>query len=111
MARTSRWAVPLLVLALLGGFAAGIWGTYRMVFPGRGLYRVSGVFQARIGETSILVDHEALPGLMGEMGAMALSADSGDLLDRAALTRGDRLQLTLRQVGDSWRIVDLKKLP
>jgi len=96
---------------LLAGFAAGIWGTYRAVFPGRGLYRVSGIFQARIGDTSILVEHDALPGLMDEMGAMALSVDSKDVLDRARLTRGDHLRLTLRAAGGGWRIVDLEKLP
>ena len=51
MIRSSRWAVPLLFVLLLAGFAAGIWGSFREVYPGKGLFRVTGVFEGRGGDT------------------------------------------------------------
>jgi hypothetical protein len=108
--RTVRWAVPVLFIVLLAAFAAGIWGSYRDSFPAKGLYRVSGVFETRWGETMILVKHEAVPGLMQEMGSMALFAESREILDRAALRPGDRLRFTVRQLPDKLLIVDIQKV-
>lgn len=97
---------------LLVAFAAGIWGNYREAFPGRGLYRVSGVFEARWGETGMLVRHEAVPGVMDEMASMSLSAESKSLLDEAGLRRGDRVRLTIRQITpDAPQVVEIVKLP
>ena len=95
---------------LLAAFAAGIWGSYRDSFPGKGLYRVSGVFETRAGETMILVKHEAVPGLMPEMGSMVLVAASPAMLDRAALRPGDRVRFTVRQLPDRLLIVDVQKM-
>lgn len=96
---------------LLVAFAAGIWGNYRAAFPGRGLYRVTGVFEARWGETMMLVRHEAIPGLMDEMAAMSLVTESRALLDQAALERGDRVRLTIRQTPEALLVVEIQKLP
>ena len=110
MSRTSRWAVPVLFVLLLAGFAAGIWGSYRELFPARGLYRVTGVFEDRWGETMILVKHEAVPGLMEEMDSMAFFAESKELLDRAALHRGDRARFTIRQLPDRLLVIEIQKI-
>jgi hypothetical protein len=60
----------------------------------------------------ILVKHEAVAGLMDEMGSMALFADSRELLDAADLHPGDRLRLTVRQDGPQrLAVVEIKKLP
>src|SRR5712692_11843783 len=69
--RTPRWAAPVLFLLLLAAFAVGIWGSYREAFPGKGLYRITGIFEDRWGDTMILVKHDAVPGLMAEMSNMA----------------------------------------
>ncbi len=95
---------------MLAAFAAGIWGSYRAVFPGKGLYRVTGVFQSRASDTLILVGHEAVPGLMDEMGSMAFFAESRDLLDRAELKPGERVLLTVRQIPDRLLVVDIQKI-
>jgi len=105
-----RWAVPFLFALLLVAFAAGIWGSYRESFPGKGLYRVSGVFETRAGDTLILVKHEAVPGLMQEMGSMALFAESREMLDRAELRPGERVRLTVRQLPDRLLIVEIQKV-
>jgi len=105
-----RWAVPFLFALLLVAFAAGIWGSYRESFPGKGLYRVSGVFETRAGDTLILVKHEAVPGLMQEMGSMALFAESREMLDRAELHPGERVRLTVRQLPDKLLIVEIQKV-
>jgi hypothetical protein len=110
VARTPRWAVPLLFVLLLAGFAAGIWGTWRAVFPGPGLYRVTGVFEARAGETLMLVNHDAAPGLMDEMANMAFHAETKALLDEAALRRGDRVRLTVRRMRDRYLVVEIRKI-
>src|SRR3970282_1892153 len=55
------WKVVALFVVLLLGFALGIWGTYRAVYPEKGVHRLTAVFQARAGETAILVRHEAAP--------------------------------------------------
>ncbi len=96
---------------LLVAFAAGIWGNYREAFPGRGLYRVSGVFEARWGETMMLVRHERVPGLMDEMASMSLVTESKALLDQAALAPGDRVRLTIRQTPQALLVVEIVKLP
>ena len=110
MAGSPRWAVPLLFVLLAASFAAGIWGTWREVFPGQGLHRVTGVFEARAGDTLMLVNHDAAPGLMDEMSKMAFYAESKDLLDRAGLSRGDRVRLTVRQLPDRYLVVEIKKI-
>ena len=108
--RAARWRVPALFVLLLITFGAGIWGTYRAVFPGKGLYRVTGVFESRAGETMILVRHDAVPGLMEEMSAMAFLVESGELLDRAALKPGDRVRFTIRQEPDRLLVVEIRKI-
>ena len=110
MRTARRWAVPFLFALLLVAFAAGIWGSYRESFPGKGLYRVSGVFETRAGDTLILVKHEAVPGLMQEMGSMALFAESREMLDRAELRPGERVRLTVRQLPDRLLIVEIQKV-
>jgi hypothetical protein len=96
---------------LLAAFAAGIWGTYREAFPAKGLYRVTGVFETRAGETMILVRHDAVPGLMPEMRSMVFVAESKDLLDKAALHAGDRVRLTVRQrAPDDLIVLEIRKL-
>ena len=110
MARTRRWVAPALFVLLLAAFAAGIWGMYRANFPGKGLYRASGVYEARYADVMVVVRHEKLPGLMDEMQAMVLEAESRDLLDRAGLRPGDRVRLTIRPEGDRLLLVDIQKI-
>jgi hypothetical protein len=109
--RAPRWAIPLLVGILLAVFAAGIWGSYRAAYPARGLYRVSGVFEARAGDALMIVRHEAVAGLMDEMQSMAFATESPALLDAARLAPGDRVRLTVRQERDRLVVVDIQKLP
>lgn len=101
---------PVFFVALLAAFAAGIWGSYRAVFPAKGLYRVTGIFQSRASDTLILVRHEAVPGLMEEMSSMAFFVESKDLLDRADLRPGDRVRFTIRQVPDRLLVVEIQKI-
>jgi len=110
MSATPRWAVPALFILLALSFAAGIWGTWRDIYPGRGLYRVTGIYEARTGDTLMLVNHDAAPGLMDEMSKMAFYAETKDLLDRAGLSRGDRVRLTVRQLPDRYLVVEIKKI-
>jgi hypothetical protein len=110
LSATPRWIAPLFFIVLLAAFAAGIWGSYRAVFPAKGLYRVSGVFQSREGETMILVRHDAVPGLMEEMNSMVFFVESKDLLDRADLRPGDRVRFTIRQVPDRLLVVEIQKI-
>lgn len=105
------WYVPVLYVVLLLAFAAGIWGSYRAVFPGKGLHRVTGVFVARMGDRMILVRHEAVPGLMEEMQSMLFFVESKELLDRAKLLSGDRVRFTLRQTPERLLIVEIHRLP
>ena len=105
-----RAAVPALFLLLLVGFAVGMWGSYRAAFPGRGLYRVTAVFEARAGDNLMLVRHDVVPGFMGEMPSMAVYAESTELLSGAALERGDRVHLTVRQEGDRVVAVEIQKI-
>jgi hypothetical protein len=91
---------------LLAGFAAGIWGSYRAIFPAKGLHRVTGTFQNRAGDTLILVRHDAVTGLMDEMTSMALFSESREFLDAAELHPGDRIRLTVREVpGERAKLV------
>jgi hypothetical protein len=106
----ARLRVPALFVLLLIAFGAGIWGSYRAVFPGKGLYRVTGVFESRAGETMILVRHDAVPGLMEEMSSMAFFVESRELLDRAALAPGDRVRFTIRQEPDRLLVVEIRKI-
>jgi len=101
----------VLFAVLFTGFAAAIWANYRAIYPARGLYRVSGVVQSRASDTLLLVKHEAVPGLMDEMGSMAFLVESKDVLDRADLHPGDRVRLTVRQAPDTLLVVEIKKLP
>ncbi|HTK92223.1 MAG TPA: hypothetical protein VL948_18480 [Verrucomicrobiae bacterium] len=110
MARARRWVAPLLFAVLLAAFGAGIWGMYRSNFPGQGLYRASGVYEARYGDVMLIVRHEKLPGLMDPMDAMVLEAESKAILDRAQLTRGDRVRLTIRPLGARLVLVDIQKI-
>ena len=98
---------------LLVGFAAGIWGTYRAIFPAKGLHRVTGIFQARAGDTLILVRHDPVAGLMGEMTSMAVFSESREFLDAADLHPGDRIRLTVRQAPsdrDKLVVVEIVKI-
>jgi len=110
VSQAPRWVTPALFIVLLAGFAAGIWGSYRELFPGKGLYRITGVFDKRWGETMILVKHDAVAGLMEEMSAMAFLVESKELLDRAALHPGDRVRFTVRQLPDKLLVVEIRKI-
>ena len=110
MPRFRRWPAPLLFVLLLAGFAAGIWGSYREVYPGRGLFRLTGTFEGRGSDTLILVTHEAAPGVMDEMSRMAFFAQTKKMLDEAGLRRGDRVRLTVRQLPDRYLVVEIRKI-
>lgn len=101
----------MLFVVLLATFAAGIWSTYRANFPGKGLYRATGIYEGRSGETMILVKHDAVSGLMEEMNAMAFSVESSALLDRAALRPGDHIRFTIHQRPDKLVVVEIQKMP
>jgi len=58
-----------------------------------------------------LVSHDAVPGLMDEMGNMAFLAESNALLDAAALRPGDRVRLTVREQPSALLVVGIQKLP
>ena len=106
------WKVVALFVVLLLGFALGIWGTYRAVYPEKGVHRLTAVFQSRAGDTAILVGHEAAPALaMGEMELMAFDLESKTLLDQAGLKPGDRVRLTIRQTPDRLLVVRIDRLP
>ena len=105
------WKVVALFVILLLGFALGIWGTYRAVYPEKGVHRLIAIFQARAGETAILVGHEAAPALaMGSMELMAFDVESKALLDQAGLKAGDRVRLTIRQTPDRLLVIKIDKL-
>ena len=105
------WKVVALFVVLLLGFALGIWGTYRAVYPEKGVHRLTAVFQSRVGEASLLVGHEAIPALsMGSMELMAFDVESKTLLDQAGLKPGDRVRLTLRQTSDRLVVVKIERL-
>ncbi|MFI5375289.1 MAG: hypothetical protein ACHQ8D_11740 [Candidatus Rokuibacteriota bacterium] len=80
------------------------------MFPARGLYRVTGVFEARSGDTLMLVKHDVVPGFMDEMQSMAIFAESPALLAAAAVVRGDRVRLTVRQEKDRLVAVEILKI-
>lgn len=105
------WKVVALFVVLLLGFALGIWGSYRAVYPEKGVHRLTAVFQARAGEATILVGHEAVPALsMGSMELMAFDVESKALLDQAGLKPGDRVRLTIRQTSDRLLVVRIDRL-
>jgi hypothetical protein len=111
--RTTRWAAPLLFSVLLAALAAGIWGSYREIFPAKGLHRVTGIFQSRAADTLILVRHDAVPGLMEEMTSMAFFSDSREFLDAVDLHPGERIRLTVRQAPgerDKLVVVEIVKI-
>jgi hypothetical protein len=96
----------------VGGFALGLWGSYRAVFPAKGLHRLTVVFQARAGETTLLVSHGAAPALaMAPMELMAFDLESPGLLAGVALEKGDLVRLTLRRTGpDRYLVVGIEKV-
>jgi hypothetical protein len=106
----SRWGAPALYLVLLAAFAAGIWGSYRALFPARDLYRVTGVFAARAGDQMILVGHDAVPGLMDDMQSMLFFTESRELIDRAGLAPGDRVRFTIRKTPERLLVVEILKI-
>lgn len=110
MDRARRWPVPLLFVLLLAGFAAGIWGSYREIYPGKGLFRVTGVFEGRGSGALMLVSHDAAPGVMDEMRQMAFYAESEAMLDAAGLRRGDRVRLTVRPLPGRYLVVEIRKI-
>ena len=110
MARSRSWVAPILFAVLLAAFAAGIWGMYRSNFPGQGLHRADGVYEAGYAVVMVDVRHEKHPWFMDQMDAMVLQAESKDILDRVQLTRGDRVRLTIRPVGDRLLLVDIQKI-
>jgi hypothetical protein len=58
----------------------------------------------------MVVRHDAVPGFMDEMLAMALFAESPALLDAADLRRGDRVRLTVRPEKDRLVAVEIQKI-
>jgi len=110
-ASSGRWKVVALFVVLLLGFALGIWGTYRAVYPEKGVHRLTAVFQSRLGETALVVSHEAVAALsMGSMELMAFDVESKALLDGVAISAGDRVRLTIRQTPDRLLVVKIDKL-
>ena len=105
-----RGKVGLVFGVLVVLFAVGLWGAYRAEHPGKGLYRVHGVFQARWGETMMLVGHDKVPGIMDEMGNMAFFTESKALLDAADLKPGDRIRFTVRQLPDKLLVTEIQKI-
>ncbi len=96
----------------LAGFGAGIWGSYRAIFPARDLYRMTAVVDSvSLDSRLVLAGHEAVSGLMEPMSSMALEAESRALLERADLHPGDRVRFTLRQRPGALVIVDVQKIP
>lgn len=110
--RGGRLKVVALFVFLVAAFALGIWGSYRAVYPEKGVHRLTAVYQARAGETSILVGHEAIPVLgMGQMELMAFNVESKALLDALTLKPGDSVRLTIRQTApDRLLVIRLDKL-
>ena len=108
---SGRFRVVALFVVLVLGFALGIWGTYRAVYPEKGVHRLTAVFQSRAGDTAILVGHEAIPALsMGSMELMAFDVESKTLLDQAGLKAGDRVRLTIRQTPDRLLVVKIERV-
>ena len=108
--RSPRWFVPAVVLLALAVFGAGIRGTYRAMFPGQGLYRMVAVVEQAPRDGVVVVTHDAVSGLMGQMSSMALFAESQAALDHADLRAGDRARFTLRQLPSKLLIVDVQKI-
>ena len=71
---------------------------------------MTGVFEARSGDSLMLVKHDVVPGFMDEMQLMAVVADSPERLTAAGLTRGDRVRLTVRQEKDRLVAVEILKI-
>ncbi len=71
---------------------------------------MTGVFEARAGGTLMLVRHDKVAGFMDEMQSMALYAETPALLDRAELSRGDRVWLTVRQEKDRLVAIEIQKI-
>jgi len=111
LAGPSGWYAAALYVSLVALFAAGIWGSYRAAFPAKHQYRATGIFEARVGDTTFLVRHEAVPGLMEEMKSMLFSVASPEMLDRAGLRPGDRIRFTLEDAPARLVVVDLQRLP
>lgn len=71
---------------------------------------MTGVFEARAGDTLMVVRHDAVAGFMDEMQSMAIYAESPALLERAELARGDRVWLTVRQEKDRLVAIEIQKI-
>jgi len=121
MRRAGSWKVWLLFLVLLAGLGVGIWGTLRAMIPKPGvlepgvmiepgIYRATGIFKDRWGETMILVQHGPVPGLMETMEFMSFFVESKELLDAAQLNKGDRVRFTIKQVPDKLLITKIEKV-
>jgi hypothetical protein len=97
----------LLFLALLGAFAAGLWGT--VVRPSA--YEVRGEVVARPARDLLLVRHGGVPALgMQAMDLMAVTAEPASL-DAADPRPGDRVRLAVRPRGADLVLVRIEKLP
>jgi hypothetical protein len=95
-----------LFAALLGAFAAGIWGT--VLRPSA--YEVRGTIVARPAPDLILVRHEPVAPLgMGAMELMAISAAPA-LLDPVAPAPGDRVKLAVRQEREQLVLLRIERL-
>ena len=105
-----RWKVWALFLVLLVGLGVGVWGTFRAVFPEKGVYRATGVYKDRWGETMILVQHEPVPGLMETMEMMSFFTESKELIDNAKIEKGDRIRFTIRQVPGKLLVTKIEKI-
>lgn len=105
--RRARVGLSLLFLALVGAFAAGLWGT--VVRPSA--YEVRGEIVARPARDLILVRHGGVPALgMPAMDLMAVQADPA-LLDPADPRPGDRVRLAVRSRGADLVLVRIEKGP
>jgi hypothetical protein len=104
--RRARLVLALLFLALLGAFAAGIWGTIVRPAP----FEVRGTVVARAAPDLLLVRHEELPALaMQAMELMAVTAEPAQL-DAFDPRPGERVRLAVRPRGDALTLVRIERL-
>lgn len=101
MAGRSPWLLPLLLAVLLGGLAAGIWGT--VLRPPA--YELRGEVIARPAPDRLVVRHDAVAGLGMAPMEMTLAADPR-LLEAAGVGPGARVRVAVRPEGE--RLVVLR---
>lgn len=102
-----RWLPVALFVALVGLFAAGLWGT--VLRPPA--YEVRGELVARPSPGMILVRHEAIGALgMGAMDMMAVVADPA-LIDASGAKPGDRVRLAVRPHEDRLLLLRIERIP